>query len=157
MSITLDRTVVPAMTVVALRGTVPTYADEVQLWERMMPLLEAQAITPSGPGGVIEHDDEYTPHDVELSIFVPVAPGTLAVPPLEVLELPSRDCLVARVLGSYDQITEAHRRIDERVAAEHLTFATGEAVERKAFNLYLRTPDQVGEQDLVTEVCEPLA
>lgn len=50
-----------------------------------------------------------------------------------------------------------HGRMDERVAAEHLTFATGEAAEHKAFNLYLRTPDQVGEQDLVTEVCEPLA
>ena len=157
MSITLVRTVVPAMTVVALRGTVPTYADEVQLWERMMPLLEAQSIAPSGPGGVIEHDDEYTPHDVDLSIFVPVAPGTQAVPPLLVVELPSRDCLVARVLGSYDQITEAHRRIDERVAAEHLTFATGEGVEHKAFNIYVAATDQVAPEDLVTEVYEPLA
>lgn len=157
MSITLDRAVVPAMTVAALRGTVPTYADEVQLWERMMPLLDAQAVAPAGPGGVIEHDDEYTPHDVDLSIFVPVAPGTRVEAPLEVFELPRRDCVVARVLGSYDQITEAHHRIAEHVAAERLSLATGDEVEHKAFNLYLTTPDLVGDEELVTEVYEPLA
>lgn len=76
MSITVHRTTVPAMTVVALRGIVPTCADEGQLWDQILPALTAQAITPSGPCGVIEHDDQYTERDVDLSIFSPVAPGT---------------------------------------------------------------------------------
>ena len=104
MSITISRTTIPEMTVVTLRGTVPTYSDEGQLWAQMMPLLAAQGITPIGPCGVIEHDDQYTEHDVDLSIFLPVAPGTRAEAPLEILELPERDCLVARVLGSFAQI-----------------------------------------------------
>ena len=66
MTIQLNRTAVPAMTVVALRGTVPSYSDEGRLWERLMPALQQQGIRPVGPCGVIEHDDEYREADVDL-------------------------------------------------------------------------------------------
>lgn len=156
MSIALHRKTVPATTVVAYRGTVPTYADEGRLWERFLPLLADRSIVPIGPCGVIEHDDGYTEHDVDLSVYVPVAPGTRAEAPLEVLDLPGRDCLVATVRGSYDQISEAHDLINERIVAEKLAVSGGEGIAGKAFNIYLTTPDQVGEDDLVTEVHEPL-
>lgn len=157
MSITISRTTIPEMTVVTLRGTVPTYSDEGQLWAQMMPLLAAQGITPIGPCGVIEHDDQYTEHDVDLSIFLPVAPGTRAEAPLEILELPERDCLVARVLGSFAQIGDAHAHLGARLAADNLTLASGDTIGGRAFNLYLTTPDQVGEDELVTDICLPLA
>lgn len=156
MSITITRTVVPAMTVVALRGTVPTYADEHLLWARMMPELAARSVTAVGPCGVIEHDEEYTESDVDLSIFMPVGPGTQVAEPLEVLQLPARDCLVARVLGPYDQISQAHDLINARLTAEGLSPASGGGVAGKAFNRYLTTPDQVPQEELVTEVYEPL-
>ncbi|MDO5501202.1 MAG: MerR family transcriptional regulator, partial [Propionibacteriaceae bacterium] len=157
MSITINRTTVPAMRVAALRGTVPTYSDEGQLWAQMMPALTDQGLTPVGPCGVIEHDDEYTERDVDLSIFCPVAPGTRVEAPLEVLDLPERDCLVAQVRGSYDQISEAHDLINDRLAAEGLSVSGDGTVAGKAFNLYLTTPDQVSEEELVTEVHQPLA
>jgi len=155
MTITIERTTVPAMTVVALRGTVPTYSDEGCLWARMMPALAAQGISPTGPCGVIEHDDEYTEHDVDLEIFVPVTPGTVAQAPLEVLELPERECVVARVVGDYGQIGRAHDLIAERMAADGLTLP-GDGEEMKAFNLYLTTPDEVGADELITEVHQPV-
>lgn len=157
MSITTDRTTVPAMTIVALRGIVPTYSDEGQLWGRMMPLLAAQSIVPVGPCGVIEHDDQYTERDVDLSIFFPVAPGTRVEAPLATVELPERDCVVAHVSGSYDQITEAHDHINARIAADDLSLTNDETIAGKGFNFYLTTPDQVPEGELVTEVYEVLA
>ncbi len=157
MSITISRTVVPAMTVVALRGIVPTYSDEPQLWGQIFPLLAAQNITPTGPCGVIEHDDEYTERDVDLSIFLPVAAGTSAEAPLEIIELPERDCLVARVIGSYDQITPAHDLLNARMAEEGLTFRTDDTAPGKAFNIYFNTPGEVSESELITEIYEPLA
>ncbi len=157
MSITVDRTTVPAMTLVRLRGTVPTYSDEGQLWQQMMPALSAQSITPIGPCGVIEHDDQYTERDVDLSIFMPVAPGTKAEAPLEVVDLPARDCLVARVIGPYDQITTAHDVINARIAADGLRVRSDDTLAAHAFNLYLTTPDRVSAEELVTEVYEPLA
>jgi DNA-binding transcriptional MerR regulator len=157
MSITVTRATVPAMTVVALRGTVPTYADEGRLWEQMMPLLARRAIAPVGPCGVIEHDDEYVETDVDLSIFAPVAPGTQVDMPLRVIELPARDCLVARVRGPYDQISQAHDLINSRMAAESLAPRAGDDLAARAFNIYVSTPDRVAEADLVTDVCLPLS
>lgn len=157
MSITTNRTVVPAMTVASLRGTVPTYSDEGQLWERMLPLLAAQGLVPIGPCGVIEHDDQYTERDVDLSVFVPVAPGSHADAPVEIIELPERECVVALVRGPYDQISEAHDLINSRIAAENLALRDDGTVASKAFNRYLASPDQVPPDELRTEVCVALA
>ncbi|MCK2036964.1 MerR family transcriptional regulator [Microbacterium sp. SSW1-49] len=157
MSITIHRTTIPAMTVVALRGTVPTYADEHLLWDRMLPLLDTGSIATIGPCGVIEHDEQFTERDVDLSIFFPVAPGTPAASPLEVHELPERDCLVARVEGSYGQITEAHDRIGAHIVADGLSVRSDRTLAAKVFNRYLITPSDADDDDLLTEVCVPLA
>lgn len=157
MSITVERTTVPAQTLVALHGVVPTYSDEGQLWQQFFPLLQAQGITPIGPCGVIEHCEEYTEHDVELSVFFPVAPGTTTTAPLQVLELPERDCLVAHVAGPYDQITTAHDMINSRLAAEGLTLRSDGTLAAKPFNHYLVTPDQAAPEDLVTDVFQPIS
>ncbi len=122
-----------------------------------MPLLARRSITPIGPCGVIEHDDEYVESDVDLSIFAPVSPGTRVEEPLRVVELPARDCLVARVRGSYDQISQAHDLINSQMAAESLTPRSGDDLAARAFNIYLSTPDRVSEVDLVTDVCLPLS
>lgn len=156
MSITVDRTTVPAILAVALRGTVPTYADEGLLWQRLMPALAEQGVAPIGPCGVIEHDEEFTEQDVDLEIFAPVAPGTVVAEPLHLIELPARDCLVATVHGPYDRISAAHDLINKRIVAEQLSPAGGGALASKAFNRYLTTPDQVGPEELITEVCQPL-
>jgi len=157
MSINLRRATIPAMTIVSLRGTVPTYSHESLLWERMMPLLHDQSITPTGLCGVIEHNDQYTENDVDLSIFLPVTSGSDAKEPLEVHELPERECLIAEVLGSYDQISEAHDLIGRRIAAENLALLDAPGIAGRAFNRYLTTPDQVTTEELVTEVCQPLS
>lgn len=157
MSITLSRKTVPAMTVVSMRGTVPAYNEEGQLWGQMMPILGAQDIQPVGPGGVIEHDEQYTERDVDLSIFLPVSTGTSVEAPLEVIELPERDCLVARIQGSFEQISEAHDLINARVAAESLATKNDGTVGSKHFNLYLANPGEVSEEEQVTEVYLPLA
>lgn len=157
MSITLTRTTVPAVTAVALRGTVPTYSDEGQLWGRLMPLLAEQSLTPIGPCGVIEHDDAYVEHDVDLSVFLPIEAGITVQEPLRLIELPARDCLVARVLGPYTQISQAHDRINARLVDEGLSPRADGTLASHGFNIYLTTPDQVAPEDLITEVCRPLA
>ncbi|NHA68940.1 MerR family transcriptional regulator [Phycicoccus flavus] len=157
--ITVTRTTVPATTVVALRGTVPTYADEGRLWAALVPELRAQGLQPIGPGGCIEHVPEYVERDVDESIWLPVAPGSTASAPLEVLELPERAVVVARVQGPYELIGEAHARIQEYLEAEGLTAAATSAedpVEAKVFNRYLSDPSTTEPEDRVTEVCVPV-
>lgn len=157
MPMTLSRTTLPAMTVVTLRGVVPSYADEHLLWEQIQPLLAEQSIAPTGPCGVIEHNDEFTEHNVDLSIFLPVDPQTRVQAPLELVELPERDCLVAHVRGPYSQIGKAHDLIGQRLAEENLAVRNDGTVASKAFNIYLNTPGEVSPDELLTQVCEPLA
>ncbi|SMC35412.1 MerR family transcriptional regulator [Janibacter indicus] len=160
-TITVTRTTVPARTVVALRGTVPAYDQEGRLWERLMPELGRQGLTPIGPCGVFEHDPEYREADPTLSIWLPVPPGTTAQAPLEVHELPEQEVVLARVEGPYTQISEAHARIDELVRSEGLTLAPRSGIDDDiavlGFNRYLVDPSQAAPEDLVTEVCVPLA
>lgn len=156
--ITVRRDTVPAMTVVALRGTVPTYADEGLLWQRATPLLERAGIEPIGPCGVIEHSTEYVERDVELSIIIPVAPGTTAPPPLEVIGLPERECLIARVVGPYTLLTAANGALATRLSEGDLYLASADddSLGAKGFNLYLTDLAETSGDDLVTEVCWPL-
>lgn len=160
-TITVSRTTVPARTVVALRGTVPAYDQEGRLWERLLPEIGRQGLTPTGPCGVFEHDPEYRETDPTLSIWLPVPPGTTAQAPLEVHELPEQEVVLAHVEGPYTLISEAHTRIDELVRSEGLTLAPRSGVDDDiavlGFNRYLVDPSQAAPEDLVTEVCVPLA
>lgn len=156
MSITIARTTMPARTLVTLRGVVPTYSDEGLLWERFMPLIAAQSIRASGPGGVIEHDEEYRDADVDESVWLEVAEDATAQSPLEIVRMPDQDVVVATLVGSYDRISDAHARIAEFLEAEGLRPAAG-GIEAKAFNRYLTDPSRTAPDANVTEICIPLA
>ena len=77
--------------------------------------------------------------------------------PLERVELAERDCLVARVVGPYARIAEAHTLVGQRLAEEGLAVAGGDDIGARVFNVYLNSPEEVRESELVTEVCVPLA
>ncbi|MGC5628641.1 MerR family transcriptional regulator [Georgenia sp. Z1344] len=158
MSIEIDRRTTVPMTVVALRGTIPTYSDEGQLWGRMMPELERQGIRPTGPGGVFEHDPTYVERDPDESVYLPVAPGTTAEAPLEVVDVPAQEVVVARVVGPYDQISDAHALIGDRVTTDGLTFAepAADGLVGKVFNTYYSDPSSTPEDEQVTEVHHPV-
>ncbi|WP_394162728.1 MerR family transcriptional regulator [Galactobacter valiniphilus] len=157
-AITVSTATVPAATIVALRGTIPSYPEEGVLWGRLMPLLAAAGVVLTGPGGVIEHDGEYRESDVDESVWVPVAPGTHAPEPLQVISLPTRETVVARVEGPYSLITEAHARIGAYALEHGLTLAAGgpdAPLGERNFNVYLSEPDAEGGP--ITEVHMPLA
>lgn len=159
-TITVTRTTLEPRRVVTLRGVIPTYRDEGQLWARFMPLLQAQGIVPIGPGGCIEHSPQYVEHDVDESVWLPVGSDVTASEPLEVLDLPQQEVVVARIQGPYDLISEAHARIQELIAAEGLRAAATSVespVWTKGFNRYLNDPSTTAPEDLLTEVCVVVA
>lgn len=160
MSITVTRRTVPARTLVGLRGTVSSYDHEGELWARFMPELTAQGLTPVGPGGVIENDPDYRESDVDETVWLPVAPGTTAGPPLLLLDLPAVEVAMAEVTGPYSLITEAHSRIEDFLREEGRSVAARDSeapVEQRVFNVYLNDPGQAAPEELRTQVCVPLA
>ncbi|GAA4794315.1 GyrI-like domain-containing protein [Corynebacterium canis] len=156
MSIVISKATVDPMTVVALTGVVPTYEDEPQLWDQMIPLVEG--LTPAGDFlcGVIEHSEEYVAHNPKLSVFLPVVEDTQVEPPLELHHFPARECLVADILGPYNQITAAYEELQQYLEAHGLAHRTDGTLAAKSFSLYFNTPEQVDESELRTRVCMPL-
>lgn len=156
--IEIQRRTVPATTVVTYRGTVPTYSDEGRLWEAFMPELARQGVAPTGPGGVFEHDADYVDENPELSVFLPVAPGTTAQAPLTVVDLPEQEVVAARVVGPYSGITDAHARITTYLAEHGLAEAPGEpdGLAGTVFNVYLTDPSEVPESEFLTDVHRPV-
>ena len=80
---------VDAVTVLALRGTVPRYRDEHLLWTRLGAYLEEQGV-PCRDGGYSTYlDDEYQDENPEIEIAVPVAAVGVAEPPFTYRHYPS--------------------------------------------------------------------
>lgn len=160
-TITVTHETVPARTVVALRGVVPAYDQEGRLWEQLIPEIERQGVTPTGPGGVFEHDPEYRESDPTLSVWLPVPPGTTVDAPLVVHEVPEQQVVMGRVEGPYSLISEAHARMEEFARTEGLTpvewHGLDDPIERLVFNRYLNDCTDTAQEDLLTEVCVPLA
>ena len=157
-TISAELTTLPEQTLITLRGRVPDYTAEGELWARFTPEISAQGIRVTGAGGCMEHDREYREHDVDESVFLEVAPDTEAAEPLSVLHFPARRVVAATVTGPYtDAIPRAHEAIaafmaenDWRPAREDDDLATHH------FNIYRNDPSQTPEAELVTSVFMPV-
>lgn len=158
MTDTVSLTELPARTIVHLRGVVPDYAGEGQLWERFLPALQEQGIALTGPGGCIEHDDEFRESDVDESVFIEVPAGTAVEAPLAVIDAPAARAVEAVVTGPYAQaIPRAHELIGAYIAEHGLTLArTVDDAATHHFNVYLDDPCAVPESDLRTRVVVPV-
>ncbi|NMD54119.1 MULTISPECIES: MerR family transcriptional regulator [Tsukamurella] len=158
MTDTVSLTELPARTIVYLRGVVPDYAGEGLLWERFLPALQEQGVEMTGPGGCIEHDDEFRESEVDESVFIEVPAGTGVVAPLAVIDAPAVRAVEAVVTGPYaEAIPRAHELIGEYVADHGLMLArTVDDPATHHFNVYLDDPCAVPEAELRTRVVVPV-
>ncbi len=79
---------VPSFWVAAVRGVIPSYPEQGELWNTLESALQEQGIRPNGPCFVIYLDEEYREQKIELEVCEPVsAPATLKAP-AHIYELP---------------------------------------------------------------------
>jgi DNA-binding transcriptional MerR regulator/effector-binding domain-containing protein len=142
----------PAMTVASLRGMLPSYADEGQLWERLMPLAaRSGARFPAAPvSGATFHDPDYRDSDADVEIWMEVERPFSPVPPLACEEWPEREVVMATLHGSYDGISEVMEALGAHIAEHRLE--TG-----PMFNIYRVGPaTDPDPAHWVTDVCVPV-
>ncbi|MFX4273405.1 MerR family transcriptional regulator [Propionibacteriaceae bacterium Y1685] len=151
MSITIDQHPFAARRIVGLRDTIPTYADEGQLWGRFMPELQSQGVDITGLGGAINHDEGFKESDVDTEVWLEVAPGTTVTEPLNARDLPEQRCLRATLVGPYDQIGEACDQLARKAAADNLTMTGG------MHYVYLTDPSNTPPEEQLTEIYLPIA
>lgn len=153
MSVDVRRTTLPGIPVAALRGTIPTYADEGLLWQRLGSQLGAAGAvpTPGGTGGATFHDDGFREHDVDVEVWLEVVAPFAGTGDLRFVELPDRDVVTATFTGPYDQVSAVTVALGDWIAEHDL------AMDGPMFDIYRVGPPQ--EQDparWVTEVCQPV-
>jgi effector-binding domain-containing protein len=154
VSIEITHRTLPARTVASIRGTIPTYADEGLLWQRLMSGLPAAGAIPTqAPLAVaVFHDDEYMEADADVEVQLDVAAAfvsTDAVACVEVLEL---TIAVGTLHGRYDGIGAVMEAIGRWVPEHGYRFVG------PMFDNYLVGPAQESDPThWVTEVCMPVA
>lgn len=154
MDINIRQIHMPAMTVAALRRVLPSYKDEGQLWQEIIPLMQqSKAPVPDhneGIGGATFLDPEYREADVDVEVWLQVPSPFTPVSPLACREVPAREVIVAPLQGSYEGISEVCAAAGTYIAAHGLR--TG-----PMFNIYrvtpMHTPDCAA---WVTDVCFPI-
>jgi effector-binding domain-containing protein len=147
---TLTRRTIPAHTIVALRTTVPTYADEGPLWGRLMPAAMAAGAQPLG-AGVTYHDAEYRESDCDVEIWLQVAAPIAVAPPLACREVPEQAVALTTLRGDYAGFGAAAMALAEAMVAEGLAEAG------PMFSRYVVGPAQSpNPADYVTEICIPI-
>lgn len=147
---TLTRRTIPTHTIVALRTTVPTYADEGPLWNRLMPAAMAAGARPMG-AGVTYHDAEYRESDCDIEIWIEVAAPVAVPPPFTCREVPQREVAMTTLRGDYAGFGAAAMALAEAMVAEGLTESG------PLFSRYVVGPTQTMDPSkYVTEICVPI-
>lgn len=152
MSITIDEHAFEARHVVALRGTIPSYAEEQLLWDRFFPELGKQRIEPSGVCGSLDLDDEYQEQDVDKEVFFEVGADATAAAPLVIRDLPAQRAARATFTGPYSEIGEACDRL-VRWATDRGNTNPGAGGMRY---LYLNDVRTTPPEQLITEIYLPI-
>jgi effector-binding domain-containing protein len=96
---------VPAMTVAAVRDTIPSYGDIGQLYGEVFGHLGRHGVQPAGPAIGIYYDEEYRETDVDVEAAVPVSGAVPEGERVQIRELPAVDgmaCIVHE--GSFDTL-----------------------------------------------------
>ena len=112
---------VPLMRVAILPAIIESYAKIGRLFKELHATLEENGITPAGPQLAIYLDDEYTPHDVDVAVAVPVkVPLGTKLPEdsrIQIDDLPGSLMVSLVRTGSWDDFRPAYQAIMEWVEA----------------------------------------
>ncbi|MBO1753399.1 MerR family transcriptional regulator [Actinotalea sp. BY-33] len=153
MSIEITHRTVPARTVASLRDTIPTYADEGLLWQRLMVGLPAAGAVPAeDPRSVaVFHDPDHVEAGPDVEVQLDVVGPFASDGEVACVEVPEQEVAVGVLRGSYDGISEVMEALGRWVPENGYTFAG------PMFNVYVVSPQEDHDPSRwVTEVCMPV-
>lgn len=153
-SISIEIRTLPARTVVAQRGIIPTYADASEaLWRPFEEALSRSGARRTGePCGATYFEDGYTERDVDVEVWEPVEEAVGVEPPLVCRAEEATRVLVALHRGPFEGFQDTYAALMRAVGEQGLTI-TGPCFER-----YVVGPFQTDDSSAWrTEVCAPIA
>ncbi|MCV2393154.1 MerR family transcriptional regulator [Actinotalea sp. M2MS4P-6] len=152
-TVPVTRTTIPARTVASVRGTIPTYADERLLWERLAGMQEAGAQpAPDALSVAVFHDDGYVDENPDVEVQLTVTAPFADTGDVRCREVPATDVALATLHGSYDGISEVMTALGSWIAEQGLRICG------PMFDVYRVSPASgLPPEQWVTDVCVPVA
>lgn len=150
----ITRRTLAARTVASVRGTIPGYAAEGMLWQRLMAGLPATGATlaPGGLSVAVFHDEDYAEHDADVEVRIDVVAPFTGTDEVACLELPEAEVAVGTLHGPYDGIGEVMEAIGRWITERGLRVAG------PMQNVYVVGPETSHDPSAwVTDVCVPVA
>lgn len=151
---TVTERVLPARTVASVRGTIPGYQAEGQLWERLMAAAPPAGarFSESGLAIAVFHDEDVVETDADVEVQVDVVAPFAGTDQVRCVDVPEQRVAVGRLYGSYDGYSAVAEALGRWVAEN------GRQVTGPMFNIYVVSPMQNPDPAAwVTDVCIPVA
>lgn len=145
----------PARTVAAIPHKGP-YAEINRAFEKLGATLGARGLfAKAGKMIGVYYDDPTATPAVELNSHAGVeyADPTLLAAPFEIVHLPGGTHAVLRYQGPYSGLPAAY----DQLYRNWLPHSGRTPADSPVFEIYLNTPMDTAQEDLVTEICVPLA
>ena len=144
---------VPERTVASVRGIIPDYPHEHDLWMTLMKETEPLHISYADPcyPAAIFHDNDYKESDVDVEVQKAVRGSYPDTANVKFRTAPAVRCASVVFKGGYEQIGEVYEAVASWVRDN------GYAFDGPYFNIYHVNPDTAkSPDDYVTEVCCPV-
>lgn len=154
MTIEIIHRTLPSRTVASVRDRIDTYADEGQLWQRLMAALPAggATISPSAKAVAVFHDEGYVDSNPDVEVQIDVVAPFADTPELRCVGVGEQEIASGTLLGGFEGVGAVMAALG-RWAGEK-----GYRLAGPMFNIYLVGPGQEADPSRwVTEVCTPVA
>ncbi|MCI0475422.1 MAG: GyrI-like domain-containing protein, partial [Anaerolineales bacterium] len=104
---------VPAQRVASVRGIIPTYPEQGELWNELEAYLGQQRIKPTGACFTLYHDAEYKERDVDAEVCEPVdASARGGNARVKFYDLPAVETMASTVHhGPFNTLTQAYNAL----------------------------------------------
>ncbi len=103
---------VPPLRVASVRGVIPTYPEQGELWGALESELGRQRVQPSGPCFTIYHDAEYRDRNIDSEVCEPVGSAPVeSSGRMKVYELPAITAASIVHHGPFTTLTNAYNAV----------------------------------------------
>lgn len=98
--------------VAAIRGVIPTYADQGRLWNELDAYLARRKVNPIGPCLTVYYDTEFKERDVDVQVCEPIGGSLTGEGPVAIAELPGVEMMACALhRGDFHNIGETYDRL----------------------------------------------
>jgi effector-binding domain-containing protein len=139
--------------VASLRGVIPTFSQQGELWGELEAYLAQNHVTPAGPCLTLYHDTEYKDHDVAAEVCEPIAAALPGTERIKVYDLPAIETMACTVHhGPFNLLSQAYNELMKWIEANGYRICGPDR------EIYIQAGDPVRQDDpsYVTEIQMPV-